>query len=47
MSEYNNMLHNLLQKIQSKEPELIAPSEDVERNYSLFWLFRRTATGRA
>ena len=47
MSEYDDMLHTLLQKVQSKEPELIAPSDDMERNYSFFRSFRRTATGRA
>jgi hypothetical protein len=47
MSEYDDMLHTLLQKIQSEEPELIAPSNDVERNYSFFRSFRRTATRRA
>ena len=47
LSEYDGMMLPLLLRIQATDPNLIAPSDDVERNYSFFRSFRRTATGRA
>jgi hypothetical protein len=39
----------LARRFQIADPNLIAPLDDVEKNYSLVSLFRRTATevGRA
>ena len=47
MSEYDGLLIPLLERIQITDPDLIAPSDDVQMNYSFFRSFRRTATGRA
>ena len=47
LSEYDGMLLPLLERIQETDPNLIAPSDEVEKNYSFFRSFRRTATGRA
>lgn len=47
LSEYDGMMLPLLLRIQATDPNLIAPSDDVEKNYSFFRSFRRTATGRA
>lgn len=47
MSEYDGLLLPLLERIQITDPNLIAPTDDVEKNYSFFRSFRRTATGRA
>ena len=34
-------------KLQAERPDLLAPMDDVEGNYSFFRSFRRTAEGRA
>ena len=47
LSEYDGMMLPLLERIQETDPNLIAPSDEVEKNYSFFHSFRRTATGRA
>ena len=47
MSEYDGLLLPLLERIQITDPDLIAPSDDVQMNYSFFRSFRRTATERA
>jgi hypothetical protein len=47
MSEYDNMLHFFLQKVQDTHPNLILPTDDVEANYGFSHIFRRTAKGRA
>ena len=45
ISDYNDMLHSYLKRIQAEKPELIAPADPVEDNYSLHRTFRRTAEG--
>jgi hypothetical protein len=47
MTEHNDVLHHFMKRIQEKEPQLIAASDDVEANYSFLRTFRRTAEGRA
>jgi hypothetical protein len=47
MSEYDNLLHFFLGKVQDKNPELILHSDDIEGNYSFLQTFRRTAVGNA
>ena len=47
LSEYDGMMLPFLEHIQATEPNLIAPSDEVEKNYSFFRSFRRSATGRA
>ena len=47
LSEYDGMLHAMLRKLQAERPDLLAPMDDVEGNYSFFRSFRRTAEGRA
>ncbi len=47
MSEYDNMLHFFLQKVQDTHPNLVLPTDDVEANYRFSCTFRRTAEGRA
>ena len=41
------MLHSYLKQIQGERPELIAPTDPVEDNYSLHRTFWRTAEGKA
>ena len=45
ISDYDDMLHSYLKRIQAEKPELIAPADPVEDNYSLHRTFRRTAEG--
>jgi hypothetical protein len=47
ISDYDDVLHSYLKRIQAEKPELIAPSDPVEDNYSLYRTFRRTAEGKA
>jgi hypothetical protein len=47
MSEFDDMLHVFLRRIHEDDPEAIAPSNNVETNYSFLCMFRRTAKGRA
>ncbi len=47
MSEYDNMLHFFLQKVQDAHPNLILPTDNVEANYGFSRTFRRMAEGRA
>ncbi len=47
MSEYNDLPHFFLGKVQDKNLELILHSKDIKANYSFLWTFRRTAEGKA
>ena len=47
ISDYDDVLHSYLKRIQGEKPELIAPTDPVEDNYSLHRTFRRTAEGKA
>jgi hypothetical protein len=41
MAEYDNKLRLFLRQIQEAQSELIAPSDDIESNYSFPRTFRR------
>ena len=47
ISDYDDVLHSYLKRIQGEKPELIAPTDPVEENYSLHRTFWRTADGKA
>jgi hypothetical protein len=47
MREYDKILHHFLEQIQSKDPNLISETDDIQTNYGLSRTFRRTAEGRA
>jgi len=47
MSEYDDMLHFFLRKVQDAQPNLILPTDDIEANYGFSHTFRRMAKGRA
>jgi hypothetical protein len=47
MSEYDNLLHFFLRKVQNENPELILHSDNIKANYSFLPTFRRTAEGKA
>ncbi len=47
MSEYNNLLHVFLRRVQDECPELILPYDNIEVNYHFSRTFQRTAEGRA
>ncbi len=46
VSEYEDMLHFFLQKVQDAHPNLILPTDNVEVNYGFSRTFRRMAEGR-
>lgn len=46
-SEYDVMLHYLLEIIQRENPELIAPTDDVTIQYGFYRSFRKTSETRA
>jgi hypothetical protein len=45
--DYDDVLHGYLKGMQGERPKLIAPTDLVETNYSLFRTFWCTAEGRA
>jgi hypothetical protein len=47
MSEYDNIIHFFLRKVQEAHPNLILPTDNVEVNYGFSRTFRRTAEGQA
>jgi hypothetical protein len=47
MSNYDDMLHFFLRKVQDAHPNLILPTDNVEANYGFSCTFKRTAEGRA
>jgi hypothetical protein len=42
MSEYNEILHYFLRRIQAEEPNLIYPTDEIKINYNCVWSSRRT-----
>jgi hypothetical protein len=47
MSEYDDLFHFFLGKVQDENPELILPSDDIETNCRFLRTFQRTAEGKA
>jgi hypothetical protein len=45
--EYDGLLHYFLEIIQTENPDMIDPSDDVKANYGFFRSFRKTAETRA
>jgi hypothetical protein len=46
ISEYNEILHYFLRRIQAEELNLISPTDEVKINYNFLQSFRRTVEGR-
>ena len=47
LRELDGILHYFLEKVQREDPSLIAPHDNVFKNYGFFHTFHETVEGRA